>query len=597
VDKTVKDPSFPLNVSCQDLLKALEPFLHTQSQFIILSFDEIHVLGESYIHFRRALRALLTQPVFSIFLSTAGHLYKFIPNPTMDPSARMVNQGWAIPSFSELGFDHFANGIGLASGQNAMNVDITFSQVSSTAQLVKFGRPLYVHMLYCQLLTSDDFGTRWATRYDRGNTTIQANIILFAASKLLGGGINPWGPDAKLKLELPQRLGCLAQRLPIEFLSVSYSSNLADPQTVQVWSHMRVVIRVDGNLETLVTLCPSEPILSEAAYWLMSSELFKPADALKGILGGFSVDSGDHGELLAMLLFILARDRAVGPADSFGSPKNGARSCSVNTFLSSLFVESAWKTAIKDRESAVKELSGDSKLYFSHFIKIHQFKLLDVKYIMRQMARGAAILCATCQNGVDLLIPFIRGGDVLSEKNLGVILVQVKNDMAYSATPKPMEISRMSIEGLSGIPTLRFFFALAAKRSTITAVDTKPQPQNTFDFWVAGLSSDILLPVKNEGDKVWSGLLDASYGWKRTYREHGWHGEKGQRDRMTNLRRSMNPGCASHDAHWNSWWEVLSGVDMDMEETDLENSGGSDSEDMGGGPEGTEEEGSGEETY
>jgi len=126
---------------------ALKAFQHP-SWFVILSFDEIHVLGDNFLKFRRALRALMSQPVFSLFLSTAGHTLKVIPNPTTDPAARMLERGRVVPPFAELGFDHFATRTNLAGGQDAVETDDVLTHVSSTAQLVKFGRPLYVYTPY-----------------------------------------------------------------------------------------------------------------------------------------------------------------------------------------------------------------------------------------------------------------------------------------------------------------------------------------------------------------------------------------------------------------------------------------------------------------
>ncbi|KAI9455312.1 hypothetical protein HD554DRAFT_2317739 [Boletus coccyginus] len=504
VDNEIKSPSFLLNTKCEALMTALKAF-QDPSSFVILSFDKAHVLGDSYLEFRRALRTQSSQPVFSLFLSTAGHTYNFIPNLRTDPSARMVERGRVVPPFTELGFDHFAKRTNLA-GDDVMGTDDILTHVSSTAQLVKFGRPL------------------WATRYDKGDQPVQAGIIGFAASKLLGG----IDPAAETRLELPHHLGCLAQRLPIEFLSSSYSSSLADSQSVQVQSHLRVVLRIADNLETMITTTPSEPILSEAAYWLMDRR-FKPATALKGILGGFSVDPGDRGELLVMLLLTIARDKAVGRPDKYGVPLTGFRWCSVKSFLSGLFVESALTDAIGDKRSATEKVLGDSKLYFNHFVKVHEFETLNAKHIMRLMTRGAAILCANNQKGVDLVIPFTRSG--LTREDLGVILVQ----------------------GLSDIPTLRLFFALAAKRDCLVA-DTPSPPPHALNFWIAGLSSKILRPIEDEGDGVWKGLLDASYGWEERYLEHGRSAKgKGDREKLTNIRRSMYPGGATADAHWRSW--------------------------------------------
>ncbi|KAI9572000.1 hypothetical protein HD554DRAFT_2186431 [Boletus coccyginus] len=510
--ENINGPSSLLNTTCETLMMALKAFQHPPS-FVILSFDEVHVLENNYLEFSCALRALMGQPVFSLFLSTDGHVCK---------------RGRVIPLFSELGFDHFAKDV--VGGQDAMETDDMLTHVSSTAQLVKFGRPL------------------WATRYDKGDPTVRALIVDFAALKLLGG--IPWYGEKSLGL--PQQLGCLAQRLPIEFLSSSYSSNPGNPQTVQVQFHMRMLFRVSDNLGTMITSTPSEPILSEAAYLVMSARRFKPASSLKDMLNGFLVDRGDRGELLVMLMLTIARDIAVGPPTGFGIPRSGFRWCSVKAFLSSLFVESAWTGAIGDRRSAMEEVLGDSKLYFSHFVKVHEPEMLNAKHITRLMSRGAAIFCANNEKGVDLVIPFTRGG--LATKDLGVILVQMQNDKSYTANPKPNEFERMSVKGLSNMPTLRLFFALAAKRVRLV-VDTPSSPPDTFNFWIAGLSSDILRPIRDEGDVVWKGLLDASYAWKEIYAEHHGGGArlKENHEQLANIRRSMYPGGATSDAHWSSW--------------------------------------------
>jgi len=193
VDKEIKSPFFLLSTKCKALMTALKAFQHPSS-FVILSFDETHVLGDNYPSFRRALRALTSQPVFSLFLSTAGNMSNSIPNQTRraDPSARMFKRERVIPPFAELGFDHFAKRTNLPGSQDPMETDDMLTHVSSTyCQLVKFGRPLCVYVPYRPFI-SNNSSARWATRYDEGDPNVRADIIGFAASKLLGG-INPWG--------------------------------------------------------------------------------------------------------------------------------------------------------------------------------------------------------------------------------------------------------------------------------------------------------------------------------------------------------------------------------------------------------------------
>jgi len=48
---------------------------------------------------------------------------------------------------------------------------------------------------------------------------------------------------------LKLKLGRLAQRIPIEFLSAAYVSQVSDVEREQVHSHMHVVLKVDHSFE------------------------------------------------------------------------------------------------------------------------------------------------------------------------------------------------------------------------------------------------------------------------------------------------------------------------------------------------------------
>ncbi|KAI9569384.1 hypothetical protein HD554DRAFT_2038072 [Boletus coccyginus] len=127
VDSKIKESSFLLNVECEALLMTLKAFLDS-SLLVILSFDEMHVLQETI--------TLNFIPIFSLFLSTAGHhLYEFIPNLIMDPLARMAKKGSVIPPFSELGFDHFVKCTNLVGSQGAMETKDMLTHILSTAHI------------------------------------------------------------------------------------------------------------------------------------------------------------------------------------------------------------------------------------------------------------------------------------------------------------------------------------------------------------------------------------------------------------------------------------------------------------------------------
>ena len=390
-----------------------------------------------------------------------------------------------------------------------------------------------------------------------------------------------------------QKLACLAQRIPIEFLSAVYASQVSDLEKEQVHSHMRVVLKVDRSLETMVTTSPSEPVLSEAAYSVMSTRpQFRPPRALQTILNGFAVNKGELGELIVALLFIMARDNAVGPADPFGRPLDNKRWCSLTGLLTSLFctppaasddhvsvaTSKGWHfiaESLDQTELPLADTFKDSKVYFTHFIKVHQHALVHVEYLMRLMARGAAVLCANGQPGVDGIIPFLFEGDEIKPDNIGVIMFQVKNDVKYTSFPRLNLFHAMdpfSVEILSHptrVPVIRIVFALAATTPTIRLPDypitRKPltrrasaststkKSYTTFDFWVSGLSSTILAPIGNDEESTWDSLLKTSYSWGKIYTDDL---ELPTTERTTQ-RRMMNSGAATDSEFWENWCSLV----------------------------------------
>ncbi|KAL4072622.1 hypothetical protein V8B97DRAFT_1899112 [Scleroderma yunnanense] len=578
MDKLLLSTPFPLRKAFQDLCKVLGDellpelptdrppkkrkksnanFQRSEHPLVVIAFDEIHTLAKPrgqdpwspFHEMRRALRGLRTLSLFTLFLSTSATLCWIPPTPGHDSSARILLEGEAVLPFCELGFDEFALPLDFSK-------TVKLSQVTSEEHLISYGRPLYV---LNALSTQEDI------------------IFRFAAAKLLGGTAY----EGQI-LNVPQKLGCLAQRIPIEFLSAVYASQVSDQEKEQVHSHMRVVLKVGKNLETMVTTSPSEPVLSEAAYFVMTTQTqFSPPQALQEILNEFAVNKGELGELMVTLLFTMARDKAVGRADPYGRPPNNRRWCSLTGLLTSLFhtasppsdnhvnviTSCGWHFAAgspKRIKSSLADTFDDSKVYFTHFIKVHQHALVHVEYLMRLMARGAAVLCANGQPGIDGIIPFLLKGDEIRADNIGVILFQVKNDRSYSNSPQQNLFHAMdpcSLGVSNSVPVIRIVFALAANTpGLVLAQHSSPDTVNphrghkstgttkgsytTYDIWVAGLSSELLVPVGNE-QSTWDSILQASHSWEGIYSDHS--------SRRATLRRSMNPEAATDNGFWQSW--------------------------------------------
>ncbi|KAF8345733.1 hypothetical protein F5887DRAFT_154644 [Amanita rubescens] len=530
--KNTQNYIFSPAVSCQQLVKSLKDrkqATKTEGDYplVILAFDEAHTLTDreetgyatwsNFSVLRHVFRSLYYFPLFALFLSTTGKISQFI-SPDEDTSRRIIiGELTLIQPFTDLGFDTIAR-------QVALDGKWDLECVTTDSHIVHMGRPLF------------------GSRYDVGDGSIKNEIVMFAVGKLLNADVNT------SDLTLHQMLACLSQRLPIQFNSTSYISQSAERK--QVEGHMRVCLKINPTFESsMVTVSSSEPLLSEAAYFIMARESFDPLKSFKSVMEGFAVHKGDHGEFLALLLLTLARDQAVGPPASNGCPKR--RFFSFASFVYGyLFSESPSASGLEGLQCDFP----DAMMYFNHFIKLHDFKSIDKKHLLLLMTRGAGVLCANSHNSIDAVNVFLKFGTRLTLDNIGLVLYQFKNDPRYTHIPKPKLFESMDPydvgilkEGDAPVPVIRIFFALAAKTPSLHVTRHAPSPTYgavIYDIWCAGLSSDFLKPIGARAD-VWDGLLQASYGWKEIY--------KTATNVTKNLRRSQNPGAADDDGHWSRW--------------------------------------------
>ncbi|THH08631.1 hypothetical protein EW146_g8931 [Bondarzewia mesenterica] len=330
--------------------------------------------------------------------------------------------------------------------------------------------------------------------------TVRKYIVNFAAQKLLNVA-----PDKVTALAEEQKMACLSHRLPIEMMSSTYTG--MEQQKKQVEAHLRVALKIEDGFRTIQTVCPSEPILAEGAWTVMHRSDFDAPSAMQSILSGFSVNQGDRGELVALLLLILARDAAVAPKDEQSRSNAERRVFSVITFLECLFqlggrgrmpprrssrhqtihrndIFEARPSLYKTEEEAnrsLKDAFADAKMHFNHFIKVHDRKLLCPKYLLFFASRGIGVLCGNSQGGIDAFLPFTYRGSQLTLENMGVILWQFKNDGRYTSGVKewvfdamnPYELGLFHEEADAVVPVIRVVFALAGK---IPCLKVRPRP-------------------------------------------------------------------------------------------------------------------------
>ena len=118
---------------------------------VVLAFDEAHVLTEFpvdggwtiYSELRHCLCHLVSLPMFTLFLSTAGEFRLFSPDRPNDLSGRVVlDHKRVLPPITETGFDQFA--------LTAIENQTTLDRVVEDEWICSLGRPLYV-FLTCAL--------------------------------------------------------------------------------------------------------------------------------------------------------------------------------------------------------------------------------------------------------------------------------------------------------------------------------------------------------------------------------------------------------------------------------------------------------------
>ena len=267
---------------------------------------------------------------------------------------------------------------------------------------------------------------------------------------------------------------------------------------------------------------------------------------------GFSISKGDRGEFLVLLLLILARDTTVGTADEFGRPIKGRRWFGLTDFL---YGQAFRKQTVPSRlvdENSIRALGmlpkdfPNAQLHFSHFVKVHEYKAIDITSLLLLQGRGAAVLCANNQSGVDAINVFLRDGTKLVRDNAGLILHQVKNNSGYSTKPRqklfdamdPYDLEILEA-GAPAVPLIKIVFALAARTPSLNVVrrsSTKEYAAVIYEIWCAGISPDLLRPIEQQQVGIWDSLLQASYGWKELY--------KTSSEVTVDLRRSTTPGAA-----------------------------------------------------
>ncbi|VDC03205.1 unnamed protein product [Peniophora sp. CBMAI 1063] len=536
---------------------------HSSRPAVVIAFDEAHHLDKvqtstgstPFGHLRSAL-CNLRGSVYSLFLSRAGKIVHFPPpHRKLDPSACITDVTLIdSPPFTAFGWDRLS----IPVPESPEGID--FGDIGPGWQ-VFLGRPI--------------FGSRYeaTTRSGMTMTDSLGDIRRFARSTLLGIDFKePIIP--KCYLAISRQIACLAQRLPIEFSSNGHVS--LGLQLEQVEHHLRVWLSIQDDPLSLVTLNPSEPILSEAASEVMrynSGDIFAPR-ILSQLLSDFSISVGDRGELVGMLLLTLARDAAVQSAHQ--SPYQDF--IPVLAFLEHLFhipatanplIEDIFEAKPSvymtdtDKDESLRSTFADVSLHFNHFIK-RDAQELDMQDFLMLFLRNAALLGANSRPDFDFGFMLCKGHFVASS-SAGLFLVRVQNDRRCSSAlagvlfddMDPVALGIVTPGETLHVPVIRIVMALAGAEPALTYRKSQTKgPFTAFDIFASGLDATVYGVIGEESASSWADILRASHdGWRRMY--------TGQDvPEVEELKMHMTP-LAGNEPAFRSWRRTVSVMETD----------------------------------
>ena len=217
------------------------------------------------------------------------------------------------------------------------------------------------------------------------------------------------------------------------------------------------------------------------------------------------VDRGRRGELVAALLIMRACDAA-------RAVSSGRRWVPVDVFMEELLPPAKYdelKESLpifyrKGQNNNFAATFKDYGIWFNHVIKVEKKNMFSANHLWKFITRGAMIMCANNQQGVDIVIPICHTQQALSPHSVTAILVQVKNSEDYQLT-----IDKTLFDGLDPIklrlfpdtdklkvvpkPVIRIVFALAAREAGVNLRKAREREHHhydkltAFDVWCAGL--------------------------------------------------------------------------------------------------------------
>jgi hypothetical protein len=201
-------------------------------------------------------------------------------------------------------------------------------------------------------------------------------------------------------------------------------------------------------------------------------------------------------------------------------------------------------------------------MWVNHVIKIESKAMFSAEHLWKFIMRGAMVLCANNQEGIDIVLPVCDRERKLSRETVTAILVQVKNVNGYK-----LEIDKTLFDGMNPIklglfpdgverkPVIRIVLALASGETGVNFPEAPERERHhgdkftAFDVWIAGLSTASFRHIDDDLG-AYQKLLDRSLQPHDAFELKGDEelDEETRKLRGT-ARRRMAPLTMTEDAH------------------------------------------------
>jgi hypothetical protein len=286
---------------------------------------------------------------------------------------------------------------------------------------------------------------------------------------------------------------------------------------------MRLCIVANSNFEVLSSTVGSEPLLAETAFHAMTDSGTSPIRELSRHMDENCINHGEHGELIAAMLVMQARD-----ALTKGSSRRWVYVCE---FMETLLGDSALCASALpamaysgEGQQSLADRFKNSRMWFNHVLKVRKADFINIRHLWKFITRGAIILYANNQHGVDIVLPVCYSGDVLSRHTVTAILIQVKDDTTFGEdihgylfdAMDPFKIQLFDEDMNPPLPIIRMVFALASKEDAVKYVVSshtaqhpqRPDTYTSYDVWCAKISQKTFPVIGDDELTSYQQILD-----------------------------------------------------------------------------------------